>query len=143
MKGSETMTVISKFRWLVRNPLEAIEIILALALAAVAVRTVVPTWWLETSVYQNNLVKLIVGVAELVPALMILGPAVFLPGDGYTRKVRLRKSALLWMTVTFTYMLVFRLLIIGASPLAALIGFIVPILIGLVMFFRLSIKCGT
>lgn len=135
------MTVISKFRWLVRNPLEAIEIILALALLVIAVRTAIPTWWIATSVYQNNLIKLIAGVAEMIPALMILGPAIVSSGDGYARKVKLRKSAILWMTVTYVYMLVFRLLIVGASPLIAIIGFAVPILIGLVMFIRLSVKC--
>lgn len=121
-----------------KHPMETIEILLAFFLLLFGLYVMVPLEFLPTtSVYQNNLVKMIFGGLMITPAISLLyhrysgGMESYI----YTKQKKRRKS-LFWISFTWFYMTILRFSAFPILPPIFLV-FLCVALISIICYIRL------
>jgi hypothetical protein len=99
-----------------KHPMETIEMLLAIFLFLFGLYVMIPQEFLSvTSVYQNPIVKFIFGALMAAPAATLLYHRFSSDTESYIYiKQNKRRKALFWISVTWFYMAMLRML---ASPL--------------------------
>lgn len=132
------MSLLQRVSKFVANPGETIEVILAIALILIAIRTGLPSEWVgSTSAYGNNAAKFLFAILTSLPAFPILYLAIKRDAKGYEQAACRRRRALFWMAVTFLYLLVLKIAIGGLLPFVATVGLLVMCAVSTVLCLRL------
>ena len=121
-----------------KHPMETIEILLAFFLLLFGLYVMIPQEFLPTtSVYQNNLVKMIFGGLMAAPAVSLLYHRY--SGDMesyiYTKQKKRRKS-LFWISFTWFYMTILRISALPILP-PIFLAFLCIALISIICYIRL------
>lgn len=101
-----------------KHPLELIEILLAVFLLLFGLYVMIPQELLSTaSVYGHNLIKFIFGALMSAPAVFLLYHRISVDMDSYIYiKQKKRRKALFWISVTWFYMTMLRMLVQPLLP---------------------------
>lgn len=119
--------------------MELIEILLAIFLFLFGLYVMVPQEFLPTtSVYQNNIAKLIFGGLMVAPAVSLLYHRIAGDMESYIYiKQKKRRKALFWISVTWFYMTILRMLVQPLLP-PIFLAFLGLCLVSLVCYIRLA-----
>ncbi len=122
-----------------KYPMELIEILLAIFLLLFGLYVMVPQEFLPSaSVYQNNAVKLAFGALMSAPAISLLYHRFSVDTESYIYiKQKKRRKALFWISVTWFYLTMLRMLVQPLLPpiFLALLGLS---LISFICYIRLG-----
>lgn len=101
-----------------KHPMETIEMLLAIFLFLFGLYVMVPQEFLPVvSVYQNPIVKFIFGALMAAPAVAILHYRLSGDMESYVYiKQNKRRKALFWISVTWFYMAMLRMLVAPLLP---------------------------
>lgn len=118
--------------------MEIIEMLSAFFLLLFGIYVMVPQEVFGlTSVYQNDLVKLIFGGLMATPAALLLGYGFSTDLESYIyHKQKKRRKALFWISFTWFYMTVLRMLVQPLVP-PIFLAFMAITLITMVCYLRL------
>lgn len=123
-----------------KYPMEVIEMLSATFLLLFAMYTLMPTELVPTpSAYDNNLVKLIFGIAMATPAVALLVHAFTSKSmdDFVYIKQRSRRKALFWVSLTWFHIAILRAVAIAVFP-PIFLAFLLASLITIVCYIRLG-----
>lgn len=121
-----------------KHPMEMIELLSASFLLMFAMYTLIPIEVLTATAYDNNLVKLIFGIAMATPALALIFARFSGSMEHYIyHKQRLRRKALFWIAFTWFYISVLRAVAIAVFP-PIFLAFLLPSLITVICYIRLG-----
>lgn len=121
-----------------KHPMEIIEMLLALFLFLFGLYVMIPQEFLPTaSVYQNNLVKMIFGGLMAAPAVSLLYQRFSGDMESYIYiKQKKRRKALFWISVTWFYMTILRIMVQPLLP-PIFLAFLGLSLVSFVCYIRL------
>lgn len=121
-----------------KHPMEMIEMLLAIFLFLFGLYVMIPQEFLPTtSVYQNNLVKMIFGGLMAAPAVSLLYQRFSGDMESYIYiKQKKRRKALFWISVTWFYMTILRMLVQPLLP-PIFLAFLGLSLISIICYIRL------
>lgn len=121
-----------------KHPMEMIEMLLAFFLFLFGLYVMIPQEFLSTtSVYQNNLVKMIFGGLMAAPAVSLLYQRLSGDMESYIYiKQKKRRKALFWISVTWFYMTVLRIMVQPLLP-PIFLAFLGLSLVSFVCYVRL------
>lgn len=123
-----------------KHPMEVIELISAIGLLLFALYLIIPIEWLGVSfsAYQYSWLRSLFGVLTAIPAVRLLYLKFTSSTDEfvYYRQIN-RKRALFWISFTWFYMCVLRILSVAFLPPLFLL-FLLLSLITIVCYIRLG-----
>jgi hypothetical protein len=121
-----------------KHPMEMIEMLLAFFLLLFGLYVMVPQDVLGiASVYQADIIKFIFGALLATPAALLLGYRFSTDLESYIyHKQKKRRKALLWISITWFYMTILRMLVQPLLPPLFLV-FMAVTLISVVCYARL------
>lgn len=116
--GKAAQSIAGAMLYVARYPMEMIEILLAAFLFLFGLYVMIPQELLSTtSVYQNNIIKMIFGGLMAAPAVSLLCRRIFGDMESYIYiKQKKRRKALFWISVTWFYMAILRILVQPILP---------------------------
>lgn len=122
-----------------KHPMEMIEMLLAIFLFLFGLYVMIPQEFLPTtSVYQNNLVKMIFGGLMAAPAVSLLYHRFTGDMESYIYiKQNKRRKALFWISITWFYMTILRILVQPILP-PIFLAFLGMALISITCYIRLT-----
>jgi len=121
-----------------KHPMETIEMLLAFFLLLFGLYVMTPQEYLATaSVYQNNIAKFIFGGLMAAPAISLLYQRFSGDMESYIYiKQKKRRKALFWISVTWFYMTILRMLVQPLLP-PIWLAFLAIALIAVICYIRL------
>lgn len=121
-----------------KHPMEIIEILLAIFLFLFGLYVMVPQELLPTaSVYKHNIAKFIFGVLMATPAVSLLYHRFSVDMESYIYiKQKKRRKALFWISITWLYMTILRMLVQPLLP-PIFLAFLGLSLVSFVCYIRL------
>lgn len=132
-------SIVGSMLYVGRYPMEMIEILLATFLLLFGLYVMIPQEFLSTtSVYQNNLVKMIFGCFMAAPAVALLSRRISGDMESYIYiKQKKRRKALFWISVTWFYMTILRILVQPILP-PIFLAFLGLSLVSFICYIRLT-----
>lgn len=134
-----TQSIVGSMLYVGRYPMEMIEILLAIFLLLFGLYVMIPQEFLSTtSVYQNNIVKMIFGGFLAAPAVALLSRRISGDMESYIYiKQKKRRKALFWISITWLYMTILRILVQPILP-PIFLAFLGLSLISFICYIRLT-----
>lgn len=129
----------SSMLYIGKHPMETIEMLLAFFLFLFGLYVMTPQEFLATaSVYQNNIAKFIFGAFMAAPAISLLYQRFSGDMESYIYiKQKKRRKALFWISITWFYMTILRMLVQPLLP-PIWLAFLAIALIAIICYIRLA-----
>ena len=136
--GKMVQSIIDAVLYIGRYPMEIVEILLAIFLLLFGLYVMIPQEFLPgTSVYQNDLVKIIFGGLMSSPAVYLLNQRISVDMESYIYiKQKKRRKALFWIFITWFHITILRMLVQPLLP-PLFLAFLALSLISFVCYTRL------
>jgi hypothetical protein len=136
--GKIAQRVASGMLYVGNHPMEMLEMLLAIFLFLFGLYVMIPQELLSTaSVYQHNIAKFIFGGLMAAPAIALLYHRFSVDMESYIYiKQKKRRKALFWISITWLYMTILRMLVQPLLP-PIFLAFLGLSLISFVCYIRL------